>query len=43
LYKKEWGGATRGETIFTYMYIGKNLLKLNIRPISIKLGTNHFK
>jgi hypothetical protein len=30
------GGHKRGN----YLYIGKNLLKWNIWPISIKLGTN---
>jgi hypothetical protein len=32
-------GDTRGE-LFLHLYIGKNLLKWNIRPISIKVGTN---
>ena len=32
-------GTQEGE-LFLHLYIGKNLLKWNIRPISIKLGTN---
>jgi hypothetical protein len=33
------GGTQEGE-LFLHLYIGKNLFKRNICPISIKLGTN---
>jgi hypothetical protein len=34
--------GTKEGKLFLHVYIEKNLLKLNIFPISIKLGTNNF-